>query len=134
MLKYLLDTNIIIYTMKRRPAKVQARFEKHDGQMAMSTVTFGELVFGCERSSNPKQNLLVLESFASRVTVLDFDRESAAHFGELRASLYSKGTPIGPYDMMIAAQARARGLVLVTNNQKEFRRLPGVRLENWVRG
>lgn len=133
MLKYLLDTNIVIYTMKKRPPKVQKRFEAHDGQMAISSVTYAELVFGCERSSDPKRNFAILEGFVGRIEILSFDQPAAEHFGEIRAVLYAKGQPIGPYDMMIAAHARAQGLVLVTNNQKEFRRVDGLRLENWAR-
>ncbi|MEM6273611.1 MAG: type II toxin-antitoxin system VapC family toxin [Myxococcota bacterium] len=133
MLRYLLDTNIVIYTMKRRPERVRRYFEQHDRELAISTITYGELVFGCERSSDPQRNLSDLEAFVARVVVLDFDRRAAAHFGELRATLYAKGSPIGPYDMMIAAHARALGLTLVTNNMKEFRRVDGLRVVNWTR-
>lgn len=132
MLKYLLDTNIIIYTVKNRPASVRETFKRHAGQMAISTVTLGELVFGAERSSQPERNLADVEGLAARLTVLAFDEQAAAHFGQVRAELYRAGKPIGPYDMMIAGHARAQGLILVTNNIREFERVPGLRVENWV--
>jgi tRNA(fMet)-specific endonuclease VapC len=133
MLKYLLDTNIVIYTIKNRPDKVRQHFNRHDGQMCISTVTLGELIYGAERSLRPEQNMEVSEGFAARLEVLAFDSQDAAHFGQLRAELANNGQPIGPYDMMIAGQARARGLILVTNNLKEFKRVPGLRLQNWAK-
>lgn len=132
MLKYLLDTNIVIYTIKNKPAQVRERFRQHDGQMAISSVTLGELVFGAERSTRPEANLAVVEGFVARIDTLDFDPAAAAHFGQIRAELYRAGRPIGPYDMMIAAHARSRGLILVTNNTSEFERVAGLRLENWA--
>lgn len=132
MLKYLLDTNIVIYTIKNKPAQVRERFRLHDGQMAISSVTLGELVFGAERSTRPEANLAVVEGFVARVDTLDFDPAAAHHFGQIRAELYRAGRPIGPYDMMIAAHARSRGLILVTNNTSGFERVAGLRLENWA--
>ena len=132
MLKYLLDTNIVIYTMKNRPQRVKSRFQQHHGQMGISTVTIGELVFGAEHSQQTEQNLEDIEALAARLEVLPFDNKAAYHFGQIRAALYRTGQPIGPYDMMIAGQARAAGLKLVTNNFKEFERVPGLLLENWI--
>ena len=132
MLKYLLDTNIVIYTMKNRPQRVKRRFQQHHGQMGLSTVTIGELVFGAEHSQQTERNLADLEALAARLEVLPFDNQAAYHFGQIRAALYRTGQPIGPYDMMIAGQARAAGLKLVTNNVKEFERVPGLLLENWI--
>ena len=132
MLKYLLDTNIVIYTMKNRPQRVKRRFQQHHGQMGISTVTIGELVFGAEHSQQTERNLADLEALAVRLEVLPFDNQAAYHFGQIRAALYRTGQPIGPYDMMIAGQARAAGLKLVTNNVKEFERVPGLLLENWI--
>ena len=131
-MQYLLDTNIVIYTMKNRPTKVRDQFMLHDGRMAISSVTLGELVYGAERSSQPDRNLKDIESLLSRMEVLQFDDVAAYHFGQLRADLYNRGLPIGPYDMMIAGHARSRGLILVTNNVAEFERVPGLRIENWV--
>jgi len=133
MLKYLLDTNIVIYTMKNRPQKVRKQFKRHEGQMCISAVTLGELVFGAENSQQMDQNLADIEEFAARLEVLSFDNKAAYHFGQIRAALYSSGKPLGPYDMMIAGHARASGLILVTNNVKEFARVPGLLLENWAK-
>ena len=132
MLKYLLDTNIVIYTIKNRPDTLREIFNQHDGQMGISAVTRGELVFGAEHSQQPERNLADIEAMAARLDVLPFDEKAAVHFGQLRAELYRRGTPIGPYDMMIAGHARSLGLILVTNNIKEFERVPGLRIENWV--
>ena len=132
MRKYMLDTNIVIYTIKNRPEEVREAFKRHEGQMCISTVTVGELIYGAERSSQAEKNMEILEGMFARLEVLPFNTQDAAHFGQLRAELYAEGKPIGPYDMMIAGQARAQGLILVTNNLREFERVPGLRLENWV--
>jgi tRNA(fMet)-specific endonuclease VapC len=132
MLKYLLDTNIVIYTMKNRPPEVRAAFMQHNDQMAISSITYMELVYGAEKSSNPEANLVAIEGFVARLEVLDYDTNAAAHTGQLRAELAKQGTSIGPYDQMIAGHARSLGLVLVSNNEKQFARVPGIRLENWV--
>jgi len=128
----MLDTNIVIYTIKNRPQKVREAFKQHDGQMAISAVTMGELIFGAERSTQVERNLSDIEGLAARLEVMPFDHHAAEHFGQLRAELYREGCPIGPYDMMIAGHARAKGLILVTNNTREFERVPGLRIENWV--
>ncbi len=132
MLKYMLDTDIVIYTIKNRSDKIRASFKKHDGQICISAVTWGELIYGVEKSERPEQNLLDCEGLAARITISSFDENAANHFGQLRAELYSIGKPVGPYDMMIAGHARALGLTLVTNNTKEFKRVPGLRIENWT--
>ena len=132
MVKYLLDTNIVIYTIKNRPKEVREAFKKHQGQMALSTVSVGELIFGAERSIQSERNQADIDGMLARLDVLNFDEKAAAHFGQIRAELYSQGKPIGPYDMMIAGHARSQGLILVTNNLKEFERVPGLRVENWV--
>lgn len=133
MLKYLLDTNICIFTIKNRPQQVRAAFMLRHGQMAVSTVTLMELVYGAEKSANPERNLRDVEGFAARLDILNYDAEAAAHTGQLRAELAKAGTPIGPYDQMIAGHARALGLILVTNNRREFARVPGLRVEDWVK-
>lgn len=132
MLKYLLDTNIVIYTIKNKPEQVRQRFNAHDGQMAISTITLMELLYGAEKSSDPQRNLHVVESFAARLDVLDFDSKAAQHTGQIRAELAKQGAPIGPYDQMIAGHARSQGLIVVTNNAREFDRVSGLRTENWV--
>jgi tRNA(fMet)-specific endonuclease VapC len=132
MLRFLLDTNILIYTIKNRPQQVRLRFEQNEGSMAVSTVALGELVFGAEHSEKPQENLRVIESLIARLVLLPFDEAAAYHFGQIRSELYAQGQAIGPFDMMIAAHARSSGLVLVSNNTKEFVRVSGLRLENWV--
>lgn len=133
MLKYLLDTNIVIYTMKNRPAEVKDAFNAHEGQLAISSVTLMELLYGAEKSSDPAKNTRTIETFAARLEVLDYDTAAAQHTGQIRAELAKSGQPIGPYDQMIAGHARSLGLILVSNNVGEFERVPGLRLENWVK-
>lgn len=132
MLKYMLDTNIVIYTMKNRPDHMKRVFNQHHGQMCISAITLGELVFGAEHSQQVERNLIDIEKMVSRLDVLPFGDKAAYHFGQVRAELYSIGKPIGPYDMMIAGHARSSGLKLVTNNLKEFERVQGLQVENWA--
>lgn len=132
MLKFMLDTNICIFTIKNRPQSVREAFTRHHGQMCISTITLMELIYGAEKSSDPGRNLLSIEGFAARLEVLNYDKEAAAHTGQLRAELARIGKPIGPYDQMIAGHARSQGLILVTNNRREFDRVPGLRIEDWV--
>ena len=133
MLKYMLDTNICIYVNKNRPQDIRASFNRYAGQLCISTVTWGELVYGAEHSARPEENMAVIEGMAARLEVLPFELHDADHFGQIRSELYRVGKPIGPYDMMIAGHARARGLILVTNNVREFDRVTGLRVENWVK-
>ena len=132
MLKYMLDTNIVIYTMKNRPVEVKAAFNTKEGQLCISSVTLMELICGAEKSSNPAKNTQNIEAFSARLEVLDYDVAAAQHSGQIRAELTIKGLPIGPYDQMIAGHARSLGLILVSNNVREFERVSGLRLENWV--
>jgi tRNA(fMet)-specific endonuclease VapC len=132
MLKYMIDTNIAIYTLKNRPAKVRAAFKKHSGEMCLSSVSMGELIYGAEKSARVEHNLSVIEGLGARLKVESFDIKAAMHFGQLRAELAKSGKLIGPYDMMIAGHARALGLILVTNNRQEFDRVSGLRVENWA--
>ena len=128
----MLDTNMVIYTIKNRPNQVRETFKQHQDQMCISAVTWGELIYGAEKSSHPERNLADIEQMAARLEIAPFETLAAAHFGQLRAELYRIGKPIGPYDMMIAGHARSMGFILVTNNLKEFERVPGLRVENWV--
>lgn len=128
----MLDTNIVIYTIKNRPTRVKEAFKQHQDQMCISSVTWGELIYGAERSSQPERNLSDIEQMVARLEIAPFEAQAAAHFGQLRAELYRTGKPIGQYDMMIAGHARSKGLILVSNNLKEFERVPGLRVENWV--
>ena len=132
MLKYLLDTNICIYTIKNRPDAVRKTFIEHDGQMCVSTITQMELIYGAEKSAAVARNLKDVEGFLARLEIKDFNPSAAAHTGQIRAELAKAGTPIGPYDQMIAGHARSLGLIVVTNNASEFSRVPGIRVENWA--
>lgn len=132
MLKYMLDTNICIFTVKNRPAHMREVFNRHHGQMCISAVSLMELIYGAEKSASPERNLAVVEGFAARLDVLPYDEIAASHTGQLRAELAKSGTPIGPYDQMIAGHARSRGLIIVTNNRREFDRVPGLRVEDWA--
>jgi tRNA(fMet)-specific endonuclease VapC len=132
VLKYLLDTNIAIYTIKNRPAEVREAFKAHEGQMCISSVTLMELIYGAEASQAVERNLRAIEGFAARLDVLPYDDVAAAHTGQLRAELKKFGRPIGPYDEMLAGHARSLGLIVVTNNLKQFRAVSGIRVENWV--
>ena len=132
MLKYMLDTNMVIYTIKNRPAVVRARFTAHHDQMCISSVTLMELIYGAEKSAAVERNLRDIEGFVARMEVLAFADAAATHAGQIRAELEKSGKPIGAFDQMIAGHARASGLVLVTNNLREFKRVAGIRIENWV--
>ncbi|WP_152221355.1 tRNA(fMet)-specific endonuclease VapC [Pseudomonas sp. SCB32] len=132
MLKYLLDTNICIFTIKNKPQAVRDAFNRHHGQLCISSVTLMELIYGAEKSAAPERNLAVVEGFAARLDVLPYDASAAAHTGQLRTELARAGTPIGPYDQMIAGHARSLGLILVSNDLREFERVPGLRLEDWA--
>ena len=132
MIKFMLDTNICIFTIKNRPQVVREAFNRHHDQLCISAVTLMELIYGAEKSAAPEKNLAVVEGFAARLEVLPFDNEAAAHTGMIRCELAKAGTPIGPYDQMIAGHARSRGLIVVTNNLREFARAPGLRVEDWV--
>ncbi|MFA5516558.1 MAG: tRNA(fMet)-specific endonuclease VapC [Desulfuromonadales bacterium] len=132
MLKYMLDTCTCIYTIKNRPDEVREAFRRHHGQLCISTVTLMELVKGAEKSMKPEANMAVIEGFAARLEVLDFDRNAAAHSGQIIAELELSGRKIGAFDSQIAGHARSRGLIVVTNNTREFERVPGMRIENWV--
>ena len=132
MYKYMLDTNICVYTIKNRPSRVRDAFIRYQDQLCVSTVTAMELIYGAEKSAVPEKELGVIEGFFARLTVMDYDLHAAEHTGQLRAELKKQGKPIGPYDQMIAGHARSLGLILVTNNQREFERVSGLRVENWV--
>ncbi len=132
MLKYLLDTNIVIYVIKQRPLEVLEIFNRHQGRMAISSITLAELVHGAEKSSDVSRNISVVEDFVSRLDVLAYDDKAAWQYGNIRATLEKIGQPIGVNDLHIAAHARSNGLTLVTNNLREFERVPGLLLENWV--
>jgi tRNA(fMet)-specific endonuclease VapC len=132
-MQYLLDTNTCIYIIKRSPVHVFKRFEGlRVGDVGISAITYCELQFGVAKSSKPGENQLALTEFLGPVEVLDFPSAAAPLFGEIRAHLERAGTPLGNYDLLIAAHALHLRLALVTNNTKEFRRVPNLRVENWI--
>ena len=133
MPRYLLDTNICIYIKNHRPAEVLTRFSKlPPGKVAMSAITYGELCFGAEKSSKPKESRHILEHLIALIPVLPLDETVSTHYGKIRQHLLAIGKPIGNNDLWIAAHALVNKLILVTNNVAEFERVPGLRVENWV--
>ena len=132
MIKYLLDTNIVIYVMKRRPIEVLETFNQNASRMAISAITMSELHHGAEKSARVTQNLEVIEEFASRLEILPYTEKVSQHYGSIRSVLEKSGQVIGVNDLHIAAHARSEGLVLVTNNVREFERIPALAVENWV--
>lgn len=132
MLRYLLDTNFVIYVLKRRPVEVLATFNANANRMAMSSITLAELLHGAEKSARVSENLLAIEDFCSRLQVLPYGAKAAQHYGSIRAALEKVGQPIDVNDLHIAGHARSEGLVLVTNNVSEFSRVPAIEVENWV--
>lgn len=128
----MLDTNIVIYVIKRRPLGVLKLFNRHAGQMCVSSITMAELMHGVEKSLRPDHNLRQVEDFTSRLLVLDYGSKAAAHYGDIRVKLERNGKSIGINDLHIAGHARSEGLMLVSNNLNEFERVDGLRLENWV--
>jgi len=132
-MKYMLDTNICIYTIKHKPDTVIQNFLLHDPEeMCISAVTYAELMHGVEKSRAADKNRIALSLFLSPLTILDFSVRAAEEYGKIRAELERRGTPIGPMDLLIAGHARAERLVLVTNNTKEFLRVEGLAAENWT--
>ena len=132
MLQFMLDTNICIYVIKNYPAELRERFNRLAEQLCISSITLGELHYGAEKSARRLQNLQAIEHFAARLEVLAFAPKAAAHYGQIRAELERAGTPCGPHDMQIGGHARSEGLIVVTNNMREFARMSGVRAENWI--
>lgn len=132
MLKYMLDTNIAIYVIKRRPIEALATFNRYADMMCVSTITEAELLHGAEKSQQREHNLRQVADFLSRLEVLPYTSKAAGHYGDIRADLERKGKPIGVNDLHIAAHARSEGFILVSNNLHEFKRIDGLRLENWI--
>lgn len=129
---WLLDTDICSYALRRKPPRFAERlFSKAPGEVMVSAITVYELITGCEKSPARKRLLTEVNAFLAPFPKLTFSTEDAYRAGSLRASLEKRGTPIGPYDILLAAQAVDRGLTLVTNNIREFRRIKGLRLEDW---
>jgi tRNA(fMet)-specific endonuclease VapC len=131
--RFLLDTNICIYIRQRKSPQVLARFRQLKvGEAGISVITFGELLYGVERSDQPEKSLATLNEVSSLIPVLALPEEAGASYGVIRAELERQGKTISNNDLWIAAHAKAMGLILVTNNEKEFRRVSGLQIENWV--
>jgi len=128
----MLDTNIVIYVIKRRPIEILDVFNEHTGHMCISSITLAELLHGAEKNEKQAHNFRKVEDFISRLDVLSYGDNAAAHYGEIRSNLERKGKAIGVNDLHIAGHARSEGLILVTNNEKEFERVEALRIENWV--
>jgi len=131
-MKFLVDTNICIYALKQNPAVLKRLIAQTRTDVALSVITEAELRTGAAKSASPTKTLRLLENFLRPLTVLEFASEDAIEYAQVRAKLERAGTPIGPLDTLIAAQALARNLTLVSNNEREFRRIAGLRLENWT--
>lgn len=131
-MKYLLDTDTCIYALKGRELVLERLLASARAEVALSVITEGELRTGAAKSSAPAKTLRLVENFLAPLAVLEFTSADAAAYAKVRAKLERAGTPIGPLDTLIAAQAVARSLVLVTNNEREFRRVPNLAIENWA--
>lgn len=130
---YLLDTNICIYIAKHNPPHVRARFARHSSSdLAMSVITLGELRFGAEKSQSRDRSLAAITRLEQAIPVYALPDAAGAHYGQIRAVLQKQGLPIGNNDLWLAAHARAEGWILVTNNEREFTRVPGLQVENWA--
>ena len=129
----MLDTNICIYIIKKKPENVIKKFLKtKPDSICISSITVSELYFGVAKSSKPNENTIALEQFILPLTIIDFNKEDSIAYGKLMAKLEQKGKLIGAMDMLIAAQAISRDLVLITNNEKEFIKIDGLIIENWI--
>ena len=129
----MLDSNIAIHVIKRRPIEMLETFNQHAGQLCISSITLAELLHGVEKSEFTEKNLKNVENFISRLDVLEYGNKAASHYGDIRADSERKGTTIGVNDLHIAGHARSEGLIIVTNNVREFERVSGLRIENWVK-
>lgn len=132
-MRYMLDTNICIHVIKNRPETVIQNFLKHEPtELCISSITYAELMHGVEKSQDAERNRVAMMLFLSPISILEFDNYAAEEYGKIRADLEREGTLIGPMDMLIAAHARSEGLVLVTNNTREFNRVEDLHVENWT--
>jgi len=133
MKRYMLDTDMCSYIIKEHPESVRQRFQTLAmEQLCVSVVTYAELIYGVERSSSRRINRPIIEDFVRHLDVMNWDTEAADQYGVIRAELEAAGTPIGAMDMMIAAHAKSIKAVLVTNNQKHFTKVKGLKIDNWA--
>ena len=132
-MRYLLDTCICIYLLNKRLLPLISKFKRHQpGEIGISVITASELQYGVAKSSQQKKNQEMLDAFLAPFEIFPYDAKAVMAYGSIRAELEKKGQLIGPLDMLIAAQALSGSLILVTNNEKEFQRIPGLQLENWA--
>lgn len=133
MIKYLIDTNICIYIMNKRPTGIIHKFKRFDiGEIGVSTITVSELHYGIAKSKNRRSNKQRIEEFLSPLEIIPYDEIAAKTYGDIRHKLEKQGELIGPLDLLIAAHALSRNLVLVTNNEKEFKRVKNLKVKNWA--
>ena len=132
-MKYMLDTNICIYAIKHKPYTVIKKFLSHDPEeLCISAITYAELMHGVEKSMAVERNRIAMSLFLSPITILQFDERAAEEYGRIKAELEKKGTPIDPMDTLIASHTKSRGLIIVTNNTREFNRVVGLTVEDWT--
>ena len=130
---YMLDTNICIYILKKKPLAVLEKFKSvNPGQLCLSVITFAELAYGVEKSAQKAKNSQIVHAFTGNLLIRPWDMQAATHYAATRCFLEKDGKPIGPLDMMIAAHAMSIGATVVTNNLREFTRIPGLNVENWL--
>jgi len=132
--KYLVDTNILIFLCNTKSKKLETKFKKHrPEEFFVSSITVGELIYGVNKSQQKRKNLEAIIKILSSFEVIDFDSRDAWEYGEIRADLESKGKSIGGNDIMIAAQAKQRGLIMITSNAREHKRVGGIKVEDWTK-
>ena len=132
MLKYMLDTNIAIFVIKQRPREALEQFNRHGQFLCISAISQAELIHGAEKSDFVERNLRTVNDFCSRLMVITYGKNAAMHYGQIRANLERRGETIGVNDLHIAGHARSEGLTLITNNRREFDRIDGLQVDNWV--
>ena len=133
MIKYMLDTNICMYIIKQKPQNIKERFRQAQvSEIGISSITLSELEYGVMKSAKPEQNKLALAQFVAPIEISAYDDVAAQHYGKIRARLERQGTPIGSFDMLIAAHALSINSVLITNNESEFGRVSHLKIENWA--
>jgi tRNA(fMet)-specific endonuclease VapC len=133
-MKYLIDTNICIYIMNKRPNDIIKKFkEVEPGEIGISAITVSELQYGAVKSQYRNKNEIRLQEFLTPFEILNYDQNAALTYGDIRSQLEKQGRPIGPLDLLIAAHAMSLDLTLITNNVKEFKRIKKLKVENWVR-
>jgi len=133
-MEFMLDTNTCVYIIKRKPPDIIERFKRTEiSQIGISSITLSELVYGVAKSSRPEQNQIALTQFVAPLEILPYGDEAAQYYGDLRVYLEKQGTPVGSLDMLIAAHALSIACTLVTNNEKEFIRIPELKIDNWAK-